>query len=110
KAQAFRGNVTSEFSPVVSTESGYAFYPPEIEVNLLPDQTVEVKVHDRSYLDYSYELYGWNADEGTYSINQTFQLLDSGETFMVVDNNVIAGETYTYHVNVTLDCDGYPTV
>ena len=108
KARAVKGDSVSDYSAVMSKEAGYAFIEPGFEVTLLPDQTVEVKVHDRSYLDYSYELYGWHAEEGMQTIGATFSLPDSGQTFTIVDTLVLPGETYTYHVNATLNCDGFP--
>jgi pterin-4a-carbinolamine dehydratase len=108
KARAVKGDSVSEYSNTIAKRSGYAFHEPEFTITLQANQTVEVKVHDRSYLDYSYELYGWNAEDGVQSINTTFQLPDSGQTFMIIDTLVVPGKTYTHHVNTTLDCDGYP--
>ncbi|MBT1704605.1 T9SS type A sorting domain-containing protein [Chryseosolibacter indicus] len=110
KARAVKGDSVSTFSTVISKQSGYGFYAPEFTLTVLPDQSVEVKVTDHSYLDYSYELYGWNQQDGVGTISTGFQLLDSGSTYTIIDTEVLAGETYTYHINVNLNCDGQPRV
>lgn len=110
KARAVKGDSISEFTSVISKQSGYGFYLPDFELTLLPDQTVEVKITDHSYLDYSYEIYGWNQEDDQGSFSTTFQLLDSGSTYTFIDAAVLPGETYTYHTNVTLNCDGFPII
>lgn len=110
RARAVMGESASEFSETISQQTGSGFYEPEFTLHVQPNQTVEVTVRDKSYLDYSYEIYGWDNDEEMMTIWTTFQLPDSGNTFTIVDTLVQAGHTYTYHINVQLDCDGQPMV
>jgi fibronectin type 3 domain-containing protein len=110
KARAVRDGESSPFSPVVSSEAGYGFYPPVITATPLDDTHIEVKVEDRSYLDLSYELYGWNSQEEMTTIGSYFVLSDSGSVYTIIDSLVVRGQPYSYHVNAYLNCDGQPYV
>jgi hypothetical protein len=110
KVRARRGDEVSDFSPVVSSQAGYAFYPPVITTTILPNQSIEIMVEDRSYLDYSYELYGWNQTDQLTTISSSFDLPDSGNRVTIIDPTLIPGKSYTYHINVYLNCDGRPYI
>jgi hypothetical protein len=103
KLRAVKGTAVSEFSEVQSFQSGATFYNPILTTTLLPDNTIEIKLLDRSYLDTRYEILGDASPfvEGAVSS-------DSGVVHTFIDASVVPGGTYGYYVNVELLCDGLP--
>jgi hypothetical protein len=110
KARIIREGEVSDFSAVASTQSPYMMHDPIVSAVLTADNTVEVSVQDRSYLDASYELYGWNRTDLVQTFSRSIQMLDSGGTYTFIDTLVVPGKTYSYHVNAFLQCEGQPYV
>jgi hypothetical protein len=110
KARIIREGEVSDFSAVASTQSPYMMHDPIVSAVLTPENTVEVSVQDRSYLDASYELYGWNITDQVQTFSTSIQMLDSGGTYTFIDTSVEPGKTYSYHVNAFLQCEGQPYV
>ena len=101
----------SGFSDPMALESGSDFFDPVVSATLLPDNTVQVSIVDNSYLDGSYEVYGY--DRTTGLLNGFFWTLvapDSGGIHSMVDTNVEPGHEYFYGVSAILKCDGFPVV
>jgi hypothetical protein len=110
KARIIREGEVSDFSAVASTQSPYMMHDPIVSAVVKPDNTVEVSVQDRSYLDASYELYGLNVTDQVQTFSTSIQMLDSGSTYTFIDTSVVPGKTYSYHVNAFLQCEGQPYV
>lgn len=110
KARIVREGEFSDFSAVASTQSPYMMHDPIVTAVLTADNTVQVSIQDRSYLDASYELYGLNRTDNVQTFSTSFQMLDSGRTYTIIDTLVEPGKTYSYHVNAFLQCEGQPYV
>ena len=99
KLRAVRGTDKSQFSEAVAFASGAKWFEPTLELTLLPDNTVQGTITDRSYLDAAYEVSWGSSPEGFFvSTNMS----DSGRVFTFIDSTVVAGETYTYTVSAVL--------
>lgn len=107
--RAVRAHEVSPFSDTVALESGAQFFNPVLEASVA-DGTVEIKLHDRSYLDGSYELYAVEQGSTVVTFNQTAVLPDSGQVVTYTDQQALPGKTYIYYANALLACDGIPYV
>lgn len=108
KAHVIRNGEFSEFSEVLTAVTGAGLYPPLVTTTVRLDQTVQVDIQDRSYLDYSYFYYGLNRIDGVETVSGRFQLLDSGRTYSFIDTLVVPGKVYSYIVLSYNNCDGFP--
>lgn len=94
KLRAVTATDTSEFSEARRFTSGAEWFAPTLELSVLPDNTVQGTLLDRSYLDDSYEIYR------TMDFYSSAVLTDSGRVHTFIDTFVTPGETYTYHVDL----------
>jgi hypothetical protein len=107
KLRAIKGTAVSEFSEVEALVAGPTFYNPILTLTLLPDQTVEVKLLDRTYLEYGYHIYGTAG--GTTFVQSVYSGgRDSASVHTYIDSSVVPGRTYSYAVDAELYCDGLP--
>jgi hypothetical protein len=106
KARAVLGEAASEFTPVLPIRTGHGLYSPILATSELPNETVEIKITDRSHQDSQYEISGIDITtmRGTLDIN--FQA-DSGRTYTFNDPEVIVGHTYVYTLDVESTCYGF---
>jgi fibronectin type 3 domain-containing protein len=108
KLRAVKGDSTSAFSDPKKLKSFSDFYNPLLTASLLPDNTVQLSLEDRSYLDYNYEVYGVEAGTTDQTIYDDVLAADSGRTFIFHDTLVVPGKIYIYYVNSTVRCEGFP--
>jgi len=108
KLRAVKDSTASPYSQTQALMSGAAFFDPLLTATALPDNTVQLTFQDRSYLDFSYEIYGVEAGTTDVTLNTGVSALDSGSVHTFIDSLVVPGKTYIYYVNVILDinCGG----
>lgn len=110
KLRVVRDEDASPYSNTESFTAGAAWFTPELTATALGNNSVELKLYDRSYLDLHYEIYGIETGTNTQTFYSAFSALDSGGVHTMIDDTVIPGKSYSYFVNATLDCDGQPVL
>ena len=106
KARTFRGDDASDFSEVVSSTSGSGFHDPVITAKVLDNNTVEITIEDRSFLDYYYEILGVHVETGDITFSDRIHLPDSGGIGSLYDGQVVYNNAYRYYANAVLTCGG----
>jgi hypothetical protein len=88
-----------EYSPLSEPEwivSESEWYVPVLMAQAIDEHTIELRLTDNSYQDYSYTVYGENLYDGIV-------MSDSGRSTVFTVTDLQPGTTYTYSVEVVLN-------
>jgi hypothetical protein len=97
KLRAIRGDEASVFSDVRAFTTGSKFYPPTLTAVATGPHTIELRLHDRSYNDRSYDL--WRDQGPEPSFLKNIVATDSGRLIIYIDNVLAPGTDYSYRVD-----------
>jgi hypothetical protein len=108
KMRVIRDEDESAYSRTESFTAGAAWFTPILTATAVSNNTIELKLQDRSYLDIHYEIYGIETGTSQQTFHSGIIARDSGGVHTIIDESVMPGKSYSYFVNATLDCDGQP--
>jgi hypothetical protein len=99
KMRVVHGSEVSPWSTILYTKTYSKYYAPTIATAELTHNTATLQITDNSYYDASYDVARID-DVGGFVELGSYELLDSGQVFMVYDGDLESASTYTYRISI----------